>query len=361
MSKPLQLSGVPEVTIGGSIGIAIYPDDADDGDNLITRADMAKRTRPSRWGGFAGSASPQHAAAKPASQADPQAVPGQGRRSGSSACAISPRWMWRKVGSSVSRPWYAGTIPCSAMCRRRSSFRWPKRWGSSGKSEAGCFPPHWPRWGVAATGRGEVPVSVNLSGFQLSASLPELVAQLLEAFSVEAALLTLELTETVLMLDMKGCIEILDALSEQGSRSPSTTSGRATRPGLPQPVAHRHHQAGPLLRGGAQPAGDPGDGGHGHQSGARDPGGRGGGGARARGPCRPRGCHVFQGFLFSRPMTPGRGGGGGVRSTVPAGPLSPRKPLRKLSINVRHLPFYEVRDAKLNIINRIFVSYHGIH
>ncbi|GKQ74217.1 hypothetical protein KAM447_07250 [Aeromonas caviae] len=41
MSKPLQLSGVPEVTIGGSIGIAIYPDDADDGDNLITRADMA--------------------------------------------------------------------------------------------------------------------------------------------------------------------------------------------------------------------------------------------------------------------------------------------------------------------------------
>ncbi|MCV5526382.1 diguanylate cyclase, partial [Escherichia coli] len=41
MTKPLQLSGLPEVTIGGSIGIAIYPDDADDGDNLITRADMA--------------------------------------------------------------------------------------------------------------------------------------------------------------------------------------------------------------------------------------------------------------------------------------------------------------------------------
>ena len=56
MSKPLQLSGVPEVTIGGSIGIAIYPDDADDGDNLITRADMAmyqaKQMGRLRWQRF---------------------------------------------------------------------------------------------------------------------------------------------------------------------------------------------------------------------------------------------------------------------------------------------------------------------
>ena len=61
-----------------------------------------------------------------------------------------------------------------------------------------------------------VPVSVNLSGFQLSSALPELVAQQLKEFGVAASLLTLELTETVLMLDMKGCIEILDALSAQG-------------------------------------------------------------------------------------------------------------------------------------------------
>lgn len=56
MTKPLQLSGVPEVTIGGSIGIAIYPDDADDGDNLITRADMAmyqaKQMGRLRWQRF---------------------------------------------------------------------------------------------------------------------------------------------------------------------------------------------------------------------------------------------------------------------------------------------------------------------
>ena len=283
------------------------------------------------------------------------------RRSESSACAISPRWMWRKVGSSVSRPWYAGTIPCSAMCRRRSSFRWPKRWGSSGKSEAGCFPPHWPRWGVAATGRGEVPVSVNLSGFQLSASLPELVAQLLEVFSVEAALLTLELTETVLMLDMKG----VHRDPRRPERAGDQDRHRRLRdglllPGLPQPVAHRHHQAGPLLRGGTQPAGDPGDGGHGHQSGARDPGGRGWRRSTSSRPCRPR-VAMSSRVPVQPSHDPGRGGGGGVCCTVPTGSLPPSQTIEQVVDKCAASPIYEVRDAKLNIINRIFFSYHGIH
>ncbi|CAJ1761793.1 hypothetical protein LAJPDJIK_00186 [Aeromonas salmonicida] len=76
MTKPLQLSGVPEVTIGGSIGIAIYPDDADDGDTLITRADMAQADGTPALAAVY----PQHAADL-TSQADPEAVSGQGHRS----------------------------------------------------------------------------------------------------------------------------------------------------------------------------------------------------------------------------------------------------------------------------------------
>jgi hypothetical protein len=72
-----------------------------------------------------------------------------------------------------------------------------------------------------------------------------------------------------------------------------------------------------------------------------------------------QGCHVFQGFLFSRPMTPEEVAAAGFAVQCRLGRY-PRKPLSKLSINAAS-PIYEVRDAKLNIINRIFVSYHGIH
>jgi EAL domain-containing protein (putative c-di-GMP-specific phosphodiesterase class I) len=157
---------------------------------------------------------------------------------------------------------------------------------------------HWQQqWRV------RVPVSVNLSGFQLSSSLPELVAQQLKAYGVDASLLTLELTETVLMLDMKGCIEILDALSEQGikiaiddfgtgysslaylNRLPIDTIklDRSFVVGLNLPVIRATVAMATSLGLGIMAEGVEDE----HELAA----------------LRAQGCHVFQGFLFSKPMT----------------------------------------------------------
>lgn len=148
-----------------------------------------------------------------------------------------------------------------------------------------------------------VPVSVNLSGFQLSTSLPELVAQQLKAYGVDASLLTLELTETVLMLDMKGCIEILDGLSEQGikiaiddfgtgysslaylNRLPIDTIklDRSFVVGLNLPVIRATVAMATSLGLGIM------------AEGVED--------ENELAALRAQGCHVFQGFLFSKPMT----------------------------------------------------------
>ena len=216
MSKPLQLSGVPEVTIGGSIGIAIYPDDADDGDNLITRADMAmyqaKQMGRLRWQRFTPSMQQSLHRKLTLKQFLAKAV-GRGELSLRYQPQVDVA-QGRVIGFEALVRWYnpvLGHVSPAEFIPLAEEMGLIREIGSWVLSTALAQMGEWQRQdGV------RVPVSVNLSGFQLSASLPELVAQLLEAFSVEAALLTLELTETVLMLDMKGCIEILDALSEQG-------------------------------------------------------------------------------------------------------------------------------------------------
>ena len=148
-----------------------------------------------------------------------------------------------------------------------------------------------------------VPVSVNLSGFQLSSSLPVQVRQQLELYGVEASLLTLELTETVLMLDMKGCLGILDALSDQGiniaiddfgtgysslaylNRLPIDTIklDRSFVVGLNLPVIRATAAMATSLGLGIMAEGveEP------HELDA----------------LQTQGCHVFQGYLFSKPLT----------------------------------------------------------
>ena len=140
-------------------------------------------------------------------------------------------------------------------------------------------------------------------GLPALAALPELVAQQLEEFGVDAGLLTLELTETVLMLDMKGCIEILDALSEQGikiaiddfgtgysslaylNRLPIDTIklDRSFVVGLNLPVIRATVAMATSLGLGILAEGVEDE----HELAA----------------LQAQGCHVFQGFLFSPPMT----------------------------------------------------------
>ena len=304
MSKPLQLSGVPEVTIGGSIGIAIYPDDADDGDNLITRADMAmyqaKQMGRLRWQRFTPSMQQSLHRKLTLKQFLAKAV-GRGELSLRYQPQVDVA-QGRVIGFEALVRWYnpvLGHVSPAEFIPLAEEMGLIREIGSWVLSTALAQMGEWQRQdGV------RVPVSVNLSGFQLSASLPELVAQLLEAFSVEAALLTLELTETVLMLDMKGCIEILDALSEQGikiaiddfgtgysslaylNRLPIDTIklDRSFVVGLNLPVIRATVAMATSLGLGILAEGVEDE----HELAA----------------LRAQGCHVFQGFLFSPPMTP---------------------------------------------------------
>ncbi|MGY3976950.1 putative bifunctional diguanylate cyclase/phosphodiesterase [Aeromonas mytilicola] len=304
MSKPLQLSGVPEVTIGGSIGIAIYPDDADDGDNLITRADMAmyqaKQMGRLRWQRFTPSMQQslhrkltlKQFLAKAVGRGElslryqPQVDVAQGKLIGLEALL---RW-YNPVLGHVSPAEFIPLAEEMGLIREIGSWVLATALAQMGE---------WQRqWQV------RVPMSVNLSGFQLSASLPGQVAQQLRESGVEAGLLTLELTETVLMLDMKGCIEILDALSEQGikiaiddfgtgysslaylNRLPIDTIklDRSFVVGLNLPVIRATVAMATSLGLGILAEGVEDE----HELAA----------------LRAQGCHVFQGFLFSPPMTP---------------------------------------------------------
>lgn len=302
MTKPLQLSGVPEVTIGGSIGIAIYPDDADDGDNLITRADMAmyqaKQMGRLRWQRFTPSMQQvlhrkltlKQFLAKAIGRGElslcyqPQVDVARGRLIGYEALL---RWHNPVLGQ-VSPAEFIPLAEDMGLIREIGSWVL-----STALAQMGAWQRQW---------QVRVPVSVNLSGFQLSAALPELVAQQLEEFDVDASLLTLELTETVLMLDMKGCIEILDALSEQGikiaiddfgtgysslaylNRLPIDTIklDRSFVVGLNLPVIRATVAMATSLGLGIMAEGVEDE----HELAA----------------LRAQGCHVFQGFLFSRPM-----------------------------------------------------------
>ena len=175
---------------------------------------------------------------------------------------------------------------------------------------------------------------------------------------MEAALLTLELTETVLMLDMKGCIEILDALSEQGikiaiddfgtgysslaylNRLPIDTIklDRSFVVGLNLPVIRATVAMATSLGLGILAEGVEEE----HELAA----------------LQTQGCHVFQGFLFSRPMTPEEVAAAG--SLYSAGWVAiPSQTIEQVVDKCAASPIYEVRDAKLNIINRILSHIMG--
>ncbi|PJG60388.1 putative bifunctional diguanylate cyclase/phosphodiesterase [Aeromonas cavernicola] len=215
MTHPLRLNGLPEVTIGGSIGIAIYPDDAEDGDNLITRADMAmyqaKQMARPRWQRFTPSMQQtlhrkltlkQHLT-KAISRQE-LSLRYQPQIDVSKGCLIGYEVLLRWHNPELGHVSPAEFIPLAEeMGLIREIGNWVL---ATALSQIALWQEQWHQ---------RVPISVNLSGFQLTPCLPEEVEVQLTKYGVDAALLTLELTETVLMLDMQGSIDILDALSER--------------------------------------------------------------------------------------------------------------------------------------------------
>ncbi|MGL5451705.1 MAG: putative bifunctional diguanylate cyclase/phosphodiesterase [Aeromonas sp.] len=303
MTKPLQLSGLPEVVIGGSIGITIYPDDANDGDTLLTRADLAMYQAKQKgrlcWLRFT-----------PAMQ---QILQRKLNLKRFLAKAISRQELslcyqpqidainGKLIAYEALLRWYnpvLGHVSPLEFIPVAEEMGLIREIGSWVLSSALAQMASW-----QARFNQRVPVSVNVSGFQLSASLPTEVRQQLDTYGVDASLLTLELTETVLMLDMKGCLEILDGLSALGvkiaiddfgtgysslaylNRLPINTIklDRSFVVGLNLPVI-RATAAMALNLGLAIMA-----------EGVEE--------SHELAALQTQGCHVFQGYLFSRPQT----------------------------------------------------------
>lgn len=216
MERPFNLSGLPEVTIGGSIGIAIYPDDADDGDNLITRADMAmyqaKQMGRLTWQRFTPSLQQALQRKLTLKQYLAKAI-GRGelslvfqpkadlQRSVIDCCEALLRWNSPVLGA-VSP---AEFIPLAEeMGLIRDIGAWVMRTALAQIAK-------WrERFGL------DVPLAVNLSGMQVTRDLPSWVAEQLFQHDLPPHLLTLELTETVLMSDLEGGSRVLEELGALG-------------------------------------------------------------------------------------------------------------------------------------------------
>ncbi|WP_234919055.1 putative bifunctional diguanylate cyclase/phosphodiesterase, partial [Aeromonas veronii] len=303
MTKPLQLSGLPEVTIGGSIGIAIYPDDADDGDNLITRADMAmyqaKQMGRLRWQRFTPSMQQTLQRKLNLKQFLAKAI---GRQELSLCYQPQVDAAKRRlIGYEALLRWYnpvLGHVSPVEFIPLAEEMGLIREIGSWVLSTALAQVASWQK-----RFHQRVPVSVNLSGFQLSSALPGQVRQQLELHGVDASLLTLELTETVLMLDMKGCLGILDDLSEQGIKIAIDDFGTGysslaylNRLPINNIKLDRSFVVGlnlPVIRATAAMATNLGLGIM--AEGVEEP--------HELAALQTQGCHVFQGYLFSKPLT----------------------------------------------------------
>lgn len=216
MARPFSLSGLPEVTIGGSIGIALYPDDADDGDNLITRADMAmyqaKHLGRFTWQRFTPNL--QHSLHRKLTVKQFLAkAAGRGELS----LAFQPKVDLRSsrvIGCEVLLRWHSpilGQVSPAEFIPLAEEMGLIRELGEWVLRSALSQMVSWrERFGLA------MPLAVNLSGMQISADLPAWVAAELARHGIAPQLLTLELTETVLMVDMEGTRKVFEALGELG-------------------------------------------------------------------------------------------------------------------------------------------------
>ncbi len=205
-------------TIGGSIGIALYPDDGADADTLMRGADVAMYAAKRAASGFAYYAhdSPEHGPARPAFTGGQlrQAIE-QGQlvlhyqpevflKTGQVA-GVEALVRWRHPDQGLLRPdWF---IP---LAEQTGLIKPLDRWVlTEALSQAGA----WRRNGL------HIDMGVNLAAQDLlDPQLPDLIARLLQAHGVDAACLKIELTESSLMADRRRAVDVLVRLKAMGIR-----------------------------------------------------------------------------------------------------------------------------------------------
>ncbi len=214
LERPFEIEG-SEVELGGSIGIALYPDHGGDADALLRRADIAMYVAKDTRSGCATyePEADRHSAERLGLLADLRRAIKVGEfvlhyqpqvdvRSGSLA-AVEALVRWQHPQRGLVAP--NEFIPLAEHTRLiRPLSRWVL-----GAALRQCA--EWRKAGLC------IPVAVNLSAHDLSdASLPDLVTELLLTFRVPPELLRVEITESSLMDDPARAREVLARLRAQG-------------------------------------------------------------------------------------------------------------------------------------------------
>jgi diguanylate cyclase (GGDEF)-like protein len=217
IGAPVELDG-HEMTVGASVGIAVYPEHSDDGDTLLRQADVAMSVAKRTQSGFAVYSQEQDV------------------RTGERLALISG--LRRAIAEDTLELVYQPKVSCRsrAVLGVEALMRWrhpvlgpisPARFIPLAE-QSGLIQP-LTRWALnAALRQGQawraagcaVPVAVNLSAQDVqNTALPDLIAELLERWQMPARLLEVELTEGSLVADPSLALDVLTRLSALGVRA----------------------------------------------------------------------------------------------------------------------------------------------
>jgi diguanylate cyclase (GGDEF)-like protein len=216
MHQPIEVEGLA-LEVAGSIGIAVYPDDAEDADALLRRADVAMYAAKGSGGGYVQYAAELDddgsfrlgllAQVRPGLERgefvmyyQPKIRTSDGRAAGAEVLA---RWENPALGV-LSPQEFIPLIEETTLLRPFTRYvidRALRQWRE------------WAQIGV------RLPISVNVSPrSMLDVEFPDQIAELLNDLDVPPAFVTMELTESSLLSDSGRSLGVLDRLADVGVR-----------------------------------------------------------------------------------------------------------------------------------------------
>jgi diguanylate cyclase (GGDEF)-like protein len=218
LRDPITLDG-QRLDIGGSIGIALYPQDGLDAGTLLRRAELALAAAKRRRSGlaFAHEAGEEPAPEQLSLIGDMRAAMAGGAHGFNSCWPTSPSWISRAAASSPSKPCCAGATRQRGMIPPGSFIPFAEQTGFIREITPWVLDAairqlaQWRAQGL------DIAVSANLSTLDLlDPELPRRVKALLEFHGVPASNLCLEITESALMDEPALALAHLNALAALG-------------------------------------------------------------------------------------------------------------------------------------------------
>lgn len=216
LSQQVDLEGVP-VFVTASIGISLYPEDAGEAEGLLRCADAAMR-RAQAEGGNTCQFYTVDMTAQTRERLELEGLLRQALGNGELSFHYQPQidlLTGRCIGTEALMRWVhpqRGMISPATFIPLAEETGLIEEIGLWGL-KAACA---WNR-GLQARGLTPIPVAVNISARQLyRADFPEMVAAILEQTGLEARWLELEITESMLMKDVKSAIAAMTRLNRLG-------------------------------------------------------------------------------------------------------------------------------------------------